>query len=57
MENAMKRLIAIVLTGLFAVGLFGLGGCNTIEGVGKDIKKGGEVIEKTAEKTAEKMKK
>lgn len=54
MENAMKRFIAIVLTGLFA---FGIAGCNTIEGVGKDIKKGGEVIEKTAEKTAEKMKK
>lgn len=25
-------------------------GCNTIEGVGKDIKKGGEVIEKAADK-------
>ena len=27
-----------------------LAGCNTIEGIGKDVKKGGEVIEKTAEK-------
>lgn len=25
-------------------------GCNTIEGMGKDIKKGGEAIEKAAEK-------
>jgi entericidin B len=25
-----------------------LAGCNTVEGVGKDIKKGGEVIEKAA---------
>lgn len=50
----MKRFIAIALAGLFTRGL---AGCNTIEGVGKDIKKGGEVIEKTAEKTAEKMKK
>ncbi|MCE2989006.1 MAG: entericidin A/B family lipoprotein [Burkholderiales bacterium] len=50
----MKRFIAIALAGLFTMGL---AGCNTIEGVGKDIKKGGEVIEKTAEKTAEKMKK
>ncbi len=40
----MKKLIAVLLAGLF------LAGCNTIEGVGKDIKKGGEVIEKTAEK-------
>ena len=28
--------------------IFVLGGCNTVEGIGKDIKKGGEVIEKTA---------
>jgi predicted small secreted protein len=27
-----------------------LAGCNTIEGIGKDIKKGGEAIEKAAEK-------
>jgi predicted small secreted protein len=27
-----------------------LAGCNTIEGVGKDIKKGGETIEKAAKK-------
>ena len=27
-----------------------LAGCNTIEGMGKDIKKGGETIEKSAEK-------
>jgi predicted small secreted protein len=40
----MKKLITVLLAGLF------LAGCNTIEGVGKDIKKGGEVIEKTAEK-------
>jgi predicted small secreted protein len=27
-----------------------LGGCNTVEGLGKDIKKGGEAIEDTARK-------
>ena len=27
-----------------------LAGCNTVEGVGKDIKKGGEAIEKAADK-------
>ena len=29
---------------------FALAGCNTVEGLGKDIKKGGEAIEKAAEK-------
>jgi predicted small secreted protein len=35
---------SVVLAVLF------LAGCNTIEGVGKDIKKGGETIEKAAKK-------
>jgi predicted small secreted protein len=47
MKNAMKRLITIALASLFA---FGLAGCNTIEGVGKDVKKTGETIEKAAKK-------
>ena len=29
---------------------FALSACNTVEGLGKDIKKGGEAIEKAAEK-------
>ncbi len=29
---------------------FALAGCNTVEGLGKDIKKGGEAIEKAADK-------
>ena len=29
---------------------FALAGCNTVEGLGKDIKKGGEAIETAAEK-------
>jgi predicted small secreted protein len=29
---------------------FALSGCNTVEGLGRDIKKGGEAIEKAAEK-------
>ena len=40
----MKKVFAL----LAVVGL--LAGCNTIQGVGKDIKKGGEVIEKAADK-------
>ena len=40
----MKKIfsLAVLVTGIKA--------CNTIEGVGKDIKKGGEVMEKAAEK-------
>ncbi|WP_456413254.1 entericidin A/B family lipoprotein [Thiolapillus sp.] len=45
----MKKLIAA--TTLFTlVFLFGITGCSTIEGVGKDIQKGGKVIESTAKK-------
>lgn len=32
------------------VAVFSIAACNTIEGMGKDIKKGGEAIEKAAEK-------
>lgn len=44
----MKRMTVTVLAALSAMIL--LAGCNTMEGVGKDIKKGGEAIEKAAEK-------
>jgi predicted small secreted protein len=40
----MKKLLAMVGA------LVMLAGCNTIEGIGKDVKKGGEVIEKAADK-------
>ncbi|MDX2217839.1 MAG: entericidin A/B family lipoprotein [Burkholderiales bacterium] len=43
----MKRIVSVILS---ATLLLVLSGCNTIEGVGKDIKKGGEAIEKAAEK-------
>jgi predicted small secreted protein len=33
-----------------ALAVLVLAGCNTVEGLGKDIKKGGEVIEDTARK-------
>ena len=34
----------------FAIALLMLGllGCNTVQGIGKDLKKGGEAIEKSA---------
>ena len=35
---------------VLAVALAALAGCNTIEGAGKDIKAGGEKIERAADK-------
>ncbi|WP_456407824.1 entericidin A/B family lipoprotein [Thiolapillus sp.] len=45
----MKKFI-VISTLLSLVSLFGISGCSTVEGVGKDIQKGGEAIEKTAKK-------
>ncbi|MBI5753462.1 MAG: entericidin A/B family lipoprotein [Hydrogenophilales bacterium] len=41
----MKKILVSILT---VLALGGLSACNTVEGVGKDIKKGGEAIEKAA---------
>lgn len=41
----MKRLIALVLAASFAVLATG---CNTMQGAGKDIEKGGEKVQKEA---------
>jgi entericidin B len=38
----MKRLFLIVV----ALSAFVLGGCNTMKGIGQDIEKGGEAIQK-----------
>lgn len=40
----MKRLAVLAL----ALLVVALAGCNTVEGLGKDIQKGGEKIEKSA---------
>ena len=40
----MKKLIALSIAALI------LSGCNTIAGVGKDVKKAGEVVESAAKK-------
>jgi predicted small secreted protein len=42
----MLRHLAVCLIGL----TLALAGCNTIEGVGKDVKATGQAIEKAAEK-------
>lgn len=45
----MKRILGLVVLAGF------LAGCNTMEGAGKDIERGGEKIQSGAEKTKEKM--
>lgn len=37
------------LISLFTISIFSQG-CNTVQGFGKDLQKGGEAIQKTAEK-------
>jgi entericidin B len=48
----MKKLVA-VLAVMFAAGL--LSGCNTIEGAGKDIERGGEKVQGAAKDVKQKM--
>ena len=45
----MTTRLMITVAALLAV--LGLGGCNTIEGLGKDISKAGDAIENTAKKS------
>jgi entericidin B len=42
----MKKIYAVLVAGLLMTGLYG---CSTVEGVGKDIQKGGSAIENAAE--------
>ena len=45
----MKKFDFVLILTL-AISLLGITGCSTVEGLGKDIQKGGEAIEKTARK-------
>ncbi len=40
----IRRLVISIMAALFVTGL---AACNTIEGLGKDIEKGGEAIQKS----------
>ena len=42
----MKYFITVMLNGLICCSL--LSSCNTVKGVGKDVSKGGQAIEKAA---------
>lgn len=44
--NTMKRIACLLLATLAVA----LAGCNTMEGLGKDVKKTGDKIEKAAER-------
>ena len=44
----MKKLVASLVMAGFAIGL---AGCNTIAGIGKDVKAGGQAIETAADKS------
>lgn len=45
----IKRIFTTLLAGLVLAGVFGsLSGCNTIEGAGKDIERGGKAIKDEA---------
>ena len=47
----IKKICASLFTTLFLAGIFGtLAGCNTMEGAGKDIERGGEKIQGSAER-------
>jgi predicted small secreted protein len=46
----IKKIILSVATSAFLIGIFGaIAGCNTVEGAGKDLEKGGEKIQDKAE--------
>jgi predicted small secreted protein len=47
----MKRIVALLMMLSFVV----LAGCNTIEGAGKDLERGGEKLQGTAKDTKDKM--
>ena len=40
----MKKLFALIVSSLILLG------CNTVQGIGKDVKKAGEVVENAARK-------
>ena len=45
-----KKIVALLSLVGFALAAVAITGCNTVEGVGKDVKAGGQAIEKAADK-------
>ena len=48
METTVRKAANMILLALVAALM--LSGCNTVEGVGKDLKQGGQAIERAAKK-------
>ncbi len=46
MNKTFKAITALFIASMF---VFGLSACNTVEGAGQDIQKGGQAIEKAAD--------
>jgi entericidin B len=51
-RNQMKKVMMALIA---AVALPTLAACNTIEGVGKDVKAGGQAVEETAKEVKEEI--
>lgn len=51
----MPRLRTLFAAAMLASGALALGACNTVEGAGKDIQKGGEKIEDAARSVKNKL--
>jgi predicted small secreted protein len=46
----MRKLLSAVLLGTFVAGLLGMAGCNTMAGAGKDVQRGGQKLEDSADR-------
>ena len=45
-----RKMVALLSLVGVAIAALAVAGCNTVEGVGKDVKAGGQAIEKAADK-------
>ena len=55
-SKMIRKIMVPLFATLFFVSLFGtLGGCNTMEGAGKDIQQGGTAIKDEAKEQKDKM--
>jgi entericidin B len=45
----MKRMISLTLAAVYMSGYVFLAGCNTVQGAGKDIERGGEKVQQEAQ--------
>lgn len=53
MDNGWSKPVKNVFVLFAALGLLGLGACNTVEGLGEDVQASGEAVENAAEETKE----